>query len=72
MTTSSEEGITFNTQRSFSNASTISPDMDEDEDLQDDLDVDEGPSFRLGSVSKVCVRGVLANQHSKRSPCFSP
>ena len=70
MTASSEEGITFATRRTFSNASTISPDIDEDEDLQDDLDIDEGPSFRLGSLSKVCVRGVLSWQGG--SSCFSP
>ena len=54
MTTSSEEGIMFHTQRTISNASTISPDMDdEEEDFQDDPNGEEGPSFRLGSLSKV-------------------
>jgi hypothetical protein len=53
VTTSSEEGIMFHTHRTVSNASTISPDMDEEEeDFQDDPNGEEGPSFRLGSLSK--------------------
>ena len=61
----------FNTRRTFSNASTISPDMDEEEEFLDDPDVDEGPSFRLGSLSKVhvCVSIVLVQYMCMYATC---
>ena len=49
--TDSDEGITFITQRTLSSASTVSPDLDDD--FLSDPDIEEGPSFRLGSLSKV-------------------
>ena len=60
----SNRGITFATQRTMSNASTLSPGSEEEEEegesgeegyFMGDDDMEEGPSFRLGSISKVCV-----------------
>lgn len=54
----SDQAITFAAQRTLSNASTISPEGEEEEEdeeefLVGDPDMEEGPSFRLGSISKV-------------------
>ena len=53
----SDQAITFAAQRTLSNASTISPEGEEEEEEEDflvgDPDMEEGPSFRLGSISKV-------------------
>lgn len=55
----SDQAITFTAQRTLSNASTISPEGEEEEDKEEeeflvgDPGMEEGPSFRLGSISKV-------------------
>ena len=61
----SNRGITFATQRTVSNASTLSPGSEEEGEeegesgeegyFMGDDDMEEGPSFRLGSTSKVGV-----------------
>ena len=53
----SDKGISFSTHRTLSNASTISPNFEEEEEEDDMLGshgLEDGPSFRLGSVSRVC------------------
>ena len=56
----SNQAITFTTHRTLSNASTIAPEFKEDEEEEEEEEyfmgdpyMEEGPSFRLGSVSKV-------------------
>ena len=57
----SNQAITFTTHRTLSNASTIAPEFKEDEEEEEeeyfmgDPYMEEGPSFRLGSVSKVTL-----------------
>ncbi|CAI7996408.1 DmX-like protein 2 [Geodia barretti] len=55
----SNQAITFTTHRTLSNASTIAPEFKEDEEEEEEEEyfmgdpyMEEGPSFRLGSVSK--------------------
>ena len=54
----SDQAITFTANRTLSSASTILPDYKEEEEEEEEYlvgypDMEEGPSFRLGSVSRV-------------------
>ena len=58
----SNQAITFTTHRTLSNASTIAPEFKEDEEEEEEEEyfmgdpyMEEGLSFRLGSVSKVTL-----------------